>query len=121
MKTSFKSVAVDFGTHMTSKYCSFAGVAGRREYLSFIIPALAVAIALSFVLMYILLEQNPGEDCNLLVRYFVFLIAFVPFILPYFGVQTRRLRAMGHSPLWMLLLIIPVIGPLVLLLWSATA
>lgn len=83
-----------------TKYWDFSGKAGLPEYWWFVLFAWVL---------------------TLLCNYFLHLLTplvVLALIIPLLAVQTRRLHDIDKSAAWLLLLLIPVIGALILLYWS---
>ena len=84
-----------------TKYADFNGRASRPEYWWFVLGVTLVSIVLSFI--------AP-------VAYFVFVAGtFIPSI----AVATRRLHDTNRSGWWQLLLLVPIIGFIILLVFLA--
>lgn len=90
------------------KYAVFTGRARRKEYWMFYLFNLIVAFALVF--LEILIGIAPESDDSILVNIYCFAI-FVPSI----AVLIRRLHDTNRSGLWLLIVMVPIIGGLVLL------
>ena len=82
-----------------SKYASFEGRASRSEYWWFFLFVLLVQIAAS------------------IIAHALAALVFVALLLPGLAVGARRLHDVGRSAWWLLIWLIPLIGPLVLLYW----
>jgi len=81
------------------KYVDFSGRAARSEFWYFVLFILVAEICLSAVSVRLWLA---------------FVLAM---ILPRFAVAARRLHDTGRAAWWLLLVLIPVIGWIVLLVW----
>lgn len=91
-----------------SKYAVFSGRAGRREYWMFFLFNLIFSIAARFV------DATSGSDIVLLGMKPVTMGYGLAVALPSLAVAVRRLHDIGYSGWWMLLLIVPFIGPVAL-------
>ena len=81
------------------KYADFEGRASRPEYWWFFLFALLVQIAASIVS-----HSLAG-------------LAAIALLLPSFSVAARRLHDAGRTAWWLLVGLVPVVGPLLLLYW----
>ena len=88
------------------KYAVFSGRAHRREYWSFVL--------INFIIMF-LLEFFEGViwDARIIYGIYSFFIT-----LPSLAVLVRRLHDTDRSGWWALMLLIPVIGFLVILIFT---
>ena len=92
------------------KYLEFKGRASRSEYWFFV----AIHIAISFVLGIIDNMLGLVLSGGLGIVGGVYLIAVLA---PALGVTIRRLHDTGRSGWWLLLSLIPLIGPIVLIIF----
>jgi uncharacterized membrane protein YhaH (DUF805 family) len=90
---------------LTKKYATFKGRARRKEYWFFYLFYTVISIVLS-----ILAQKSEGVAIVLLLYYLVT-------ILPGMGLTCRRLHDIGRSGWWMLVVLIPIVGPIVLFVW----
>lgn len=98
-----------------SKYAVFSGRAGRREYWMFLLFNLIFTIAARFV------DMTSGSDIVLLGMRPVSMGYGLAVALPSLAVAVRRLHDIGYAGWWMLLLIVPFIGPVALLVMFCLA
>lgn len=96
---------------MTEKYARFTGRARRREYWYFILFFAIGMFVLGLLDGLFGLADEEMEFGPLAVLGFV--IAFIPSL----AVQVRRLHDTNRSGWWILLNLIPLLGPLVLLVF----
>ena len=82
------------------KYATFEGRASRSEYWWFVL----------FEVIVLIVAQ--------LIHQYVYAIAALGFLLPALAAGARRLHDIGKSGWWLLLNIVPLVGPLVLLYFA---
>lgn len=93
---------MDFQTSIATcfrKYVVFSGRASRSEFWFFNLFTFLVSIATYAI----------SQDLNTAVS--------IAFLLPSWAVSIRRLHDLDHSGWWMLLVLLPIIGPLALIIW----
>jgi uncharacterized membrane protein YhaH (DUF805 family) len=93
------------------KFGDFSGRARRREYWTFFLINLIVGVC------FICIDVFAGlykEEIGLFPLYMVY--SFAAFI-PSLAVTARRLHDTNHSGWTMLLSALPIIGPIILLVW----
>lgn len=90
------------------KYAVFQGRARRKEYWMFCLVNVVVLLALA-----VFDVRNGGTGIGMATVIYV-----VATFLPSLGVNVRRLHDTSRSGWWILLSFIPVIGPLVLLIFT---
>ena len=93
------------------KYAVFSGRAQRSEYWFFILFYSIGYIVLSFIDGMI---GTFSIDSGMGLLSGIFLLVH---LLPSIGVSVRRLHDIGKSGWWYLLVILPIIGPIVLLVF----
>jgi uncharacterized membrane protein YhaH (DUF805 family) len=93
------------------KYAQFSGRARRREYWMFYLVNVLVVFCLVFLEPLLGIPQANG--LGLLTGLYILLL-----ILPTLAVGVRRLHDTGRSGWWMLLVLVPIIGPIVLFVFS---
>ena len=93
---------------LTKKYATFSGRASRSEYWFFYL--------FTFVLFAILQLIASNSTAVSVLVLLVLLGLFVPSI----AVGVRRLHDVGRSGWWLLLGLIPLVGALVLFVWSVS-
>jgi uncharacterized membrane protein YhaH (DUF805 family) len=87
------------------KYAVFAGRACRTEYWMFVLINVLIAFALGFLEGLI---GGPGILANLYS---------LAVLIPSLAVSVRRLHDTGRSGWWLLLALIPLVGPIVLIVF----
>lgn len=85
---------------ISKEFFCFEGVADRKKFWYFFIFSLIIGIILNFL--------------PLLIYIYAFAI-----VLPSLGLAARRLNDAGFSPLFLLLCLFPVLGPLAVLIMCA--
>ncbi len=95
------------------KYATFSGRATRSEYwwfyLFFALTTMGVWIVFSILIGF----GNP------IVENFTSILSLA-FILPVYAAGSRRLHDIGKSGWWQLILLVPLIGFILLIVWFAT-
>ncbi|WP_347265748.1 DUF805 domain-containing protein [Paracoccus sp. (in: a-proteobacteria)] len=91
-----------------SKYASFEGRASRSEYWWFTLFNVIVSSVLS------LLQGGLGHEIGMADLY------ALAVLLPGLGVSVRRLHDIGRSGWWLLVILVPLVGWIVLLVWHCT-
>ena len=93
------------------KYAVFSGRAGREEYWYFALFNLVIGIALAFVDFSIAYSQPAAGSVTLSGLYSLFV--FIPSI----AVSVRRLHDTNRSAWWLLIILLPLIGLLIFLVF----
>lgn len=90
-------------------YVDFAGCATRKQYWLYVLFNFALSLVLSLL---------SGMD-NILGTLFniVYIVVSLGVFLPSLAIAVRRLHDTGRSGWWMLLALLPIIGPIVLLVF----
>jgi len=99
---------MDFGQSIStclSKYATFSGRASRSEYWWFVLFSVLVSFGTQFLDIFLGL-------------FLLNLIASLALLLPSLAVGVRRLHDTDRSGWWLLLLLIPVIGWIVVLVFN---
>lgn len=99
---------------ITKKYVNFSGRATRTQYWMFVLFQFIVSLVLGILL--VLLAVLLGDTGATIGRVLQTLVALALF-LPGLGITVRRLHDTTRSGWWVLLSIIPFIGPIVLLIF----
>lgn len=93
-----------------SKFADFSGRARRREYWTFALVNGLIALIL-LILGLAFGEDSPASNIMVTIFYLIMLV-------PNLSVSVRRLHDIGKSGWYMFLSLIPLIGGLILLIWS---
>lgn len=94
-----------------SQYADFQGRARRKEYWMFVLINSVISLIFS---IFILL---PNSSYLRLVLLFTYLVYSLLVIIPGLAVCVRRLHDIGKSGWNYLLVLIPLVGPILLLIW----
>ena len=97
-----------------SKYATFSGRARRSEFWRFAQLILIISFLLGFI--------------PVVIRFYILdfiikmleILTWLVFLIPSLAVSARRLHDIGKSGWWLLLGFIPIVGPIVLLIWACT-
>jgi len=84
------------------KYAEFNGRAGREEFWMFVLISFIASLVLSFI--------RP-----------LWLVYNLAVLVPSVAVCARRLHDTGRSGWWQLLALIPLIGPIIVIVFAAQA
>ncbi|MCD6045952.1 MAG: hypothetical protein K0R48_1115 [Gammaproteobacteria bacterium] len=97
---------MDWYLKVLQNYAVFSGRARRKEYWYFILFNTIVTIFLSLIDFFLFSQSGLGIFC------FIYGLAV---LIPSFAVFVRRLHDTGRSAWWLLWILIPLIGGIVLL------
>lgn len=103
---------LDYMTMPLKKYADFSGRARRMEFWMFVIFNFAVSIVASIVDAIIGTSTAIGGVTGMFT-----LIAGLALFIPGLAVDIRRLHDLDKSGWWLLIVLIPIIGALVLLVF----
>ncbi|MCX8746275.1 DUF805 domain-containing protein [Snodgrassella sp. B3800] len=95
---------------MTTNYCNFQGRARRKEYWFFTLIIFLIGVLIGIIASVLGLEESTIKMIQLIWG----LVLFMPAL----GVQVRRLHDISRSGWWILLNLIPIIGPLVIFIFN---
>lgn len=93
------------------KYAVIEGRARRKEYWYFILFNTIIMIGL-VALDFIIFQPTPDQKLGILTTIYSLAV-----LIPTFAVQIRRLHDTGRTGWWLLLSLLPIIGPIVLLVF----
>ncbi len=85
----------------------FATRSSRSEYWWFMLFYFLVSLVVTIIQFK--MEMTRGT---------IYLLVFLVFIMPTISVTGRRLHDIGRSGCWLLIVLIPLIGALILLYWA---
>lgn len=97
---------IEYYKQVLNKYATFSGRARRSEFWYFTLVNLIIGIVLANLI---------GQIGRLL--YFVYTLAL---LIPSLAVSTRRLHDTNHSAWWLFILLIPLVGAIVWIVFMAT-
>lgn len=106
---------IDWALRPLKHYADFSGRAPRAEYWWFVLFVL-IAEILIMVLDAILGLNNVVGAYGLLVTLFILGV-----IVPHIALGVRRLHDTDHSGWWLFIGLVPIVGPIVLVVFFATA
>jgi len=95
------------------KYAVFSGRAGRKEYWYFVLFNTIIGYVLSFIEG--LTGIAPNVDFSVLSLVYALVV-----LLPGLGVSIRRLHDTGRSGWWLFIGLIPLIGAIIIIIFTAT-
>jgi uncharacterized membrane protein YhaH (DUF805 family) len=99
-----------------SKYATFSGRAQRSEFWWWILFVFILQIVLQIIDNAVLgFDTVSGDSVGPLSG-----IATLALLIPNLAVGARRLHDTGRSGWWQLLVLIPLIGAIILLIWYAS-
>ena len=101
-----------FGTCFR-KYAVFSGRARRSEYWLFCLANILLAIVLSLLTLVL----TKVSQTAVMVAYGLSCLFSLVMFLPGLAVMVRRLHDTDHSGAAVLLLFVPLVGPIILLVW----
>ncbi len=94
------------------KYATFRGRSRRSEYWFFVLFYLLIAVALAVLDV---LLGTFSEDDGLGLFSGLFALAM---LLPTLAVGVRRLHDIGRTGWWLLIAFVPIVGPIVLIVFA---
>jgi len=108
----------DYYKDALSKYATFTGRASVKDYLYFILGNMIIGFVGGIVLVILsiilgVVTQNPYLAA---IIYLLVTIGYGLYILiPNFALMVRRLHDQGKSGAWLFMSLVPIIGPIVVL------
>ncbi len=94
-----------------SKYVDFSGRARRSEFWYFALFTFLVAVVTSVI------DTALGTDYNTTGGGVVNSVVSLALFLPSLAAGVRRLHDIGKSGLWVLLILVPILGWVLLIIW----
>ena len=95
---------------ITKKYTEFKGRASRKEYWMYVLFGIVISIVLSIVDRILGLSTSRGFGL-------IGSLYSLAVLLPGLAIAVRRLHDTNKSGLWLLLILVPLIGPIVILVF----
>jgi uncharacterized membrane protein YhaH (DUF805 family) len=111
-KPSWFELCVHYFNRAISRFARFSGRASRAEYWYFFLAVLLINVALA-LLGLLFPESALGDLIDLLSSVFLLFV-----LIPSVSIGVRRLHDVNNSGWWYLLILVPLVGPLVLLYWA---
>lgn len=103
------------------KYAQFDGRARRSEYWFFHLFSFLIYIALLIFGLVVAAATHPSSNSPLIGVFFVPIFIFaVGMIVPSLSVLVRRLHDTSHSGWWYFISFVPLVGPIILLIFICT-
>lgn len=97
---------------LTVNYCNFDGRSSRSEYWWYALGMFILSAVLGFIFG---LFFDPESSAMAVVQTAFLLV----FLLPSLGLCVRRLHDIGKSGWWIFIGLIPIAGPIILIVWYA--
>ena len=113
---------MSFGTAVMTvyrKYVDFQGRARRSEYWFFQLFYFLVSVVL-FILMSLTAGTNGSSGALGTILALVLLVFSLGTFLPALAVLIRRLHDTDRSGWWIFLGLVPLVGPIILIIWYCT-
>jgi uncharacterized membrane protein YhaH (DUF805 family) len=97
------------------QYAGFTGRAQRAEYWYWLLFTLLVGLVGGFICGFV--GGMLGTGTPAMIFQGVFMLAI---LLPSLAVAVRRLHDLDKSGWWYLLVLVPLVGPIIMLVWFCT-
>lgn len=94
---------------LTVNYCNFDGRSSRSEYWWYVLFTFLLGFCINLVLMILGVGSNVIQVVQGIVS--------VALLLPGLGLCVRRLHDIGKCGWWVLLVLIPLVGAIILIVW----
>jgi len=110
---------MNFQTAITTcfrKYVDFGGRARRSEYWFFALYSILAAVAAQIVDRFV---DPPAADVPYAVG-IVYIVVVLANFLPGLAVTVRRLHDTNRSGWWFLIVLVPLLGAILLIVWFCT-
>jgi uncharacterized membrane protein YhaH (DUF805 family) len=105
---------VNWYFEVLGKYAEFGGRARRMEYWMFTLVSFVVSILIGFGVGFV--GGMLGLDRTMItILSFAYSVAV---LIPSLAVSVRRLHDTGRSGWWLLIVVVPIVGAIVLLVFS---
>jgi uncharacterized membrane protein YhaH (DUF805 family) len=93
---------------VAERYAEFSGRAGRAEYWWFFLANVLISVGFNIL----------GRASGLFV--FLGFLVSIALLVPSLAVAVRRLHDIGRSGLWLLLVLLPIVGLIIVIVFLAT-
>ena len=97
-----------------TKYADFSGRARRQEYWMFTLVNLIISCAVGFAAGLVGGMMGLSQNIVMTIAMLYSVAVFIPSI----AVWVRRLHDTGRSGWWSFIIIVPLIGAVMVLIWS---
>lgn len=105
---------MDWYLSVLTKYAVFEGRARRKEYWMFCLVSTIIGFALSFAAGFVGGAMGLSQTVITLLA----LVYSFAVLIPSIAVTVRRLHDTGRSGWWMLIVIIPIVGVIMMLVFA---
>ena len=106
---------MDWYIGVLKKYAEFSGRARRKEYWMFFLFNFIISIILAIVDVMVLGSSGDGSNPSIGMLGLIYALAV---LVPSLAVGVRRLHDIGRTGWWLLIAFIPVVGVIVLLIFT---
>jgi uncharacterized membrane protein YhaH (DUF805 family) len=110
-RSEIKEESMNWYVEVLKKYAVFGGRARRKEYWFFVLFNILIAIGLTMVDVLIG-TFNPQLGFGVLYGLYALAV-----LIPGLAVSVRRLHDTSRSGWWLLIALVPIIGPIILLVF----
>ena len=100
---------IDWFVKGLKNYANFSGRARRKEYWFFVLVQFGILMIASVIDTVIFEEPSV-----------LYMLAALALVIPSLAVSIRRLHDIGKSGWWYLIILVPLIGAILLIVWFAT-
>ena len=100
-----------------SKYAEFSGRASRSEFWWWYLVCTIYQIVAFLIVIYLVTWIGGVEGYSEALGNIVMIIVSLPILIPTLAVSVRLLHDINRSVWWYLLILVPLIGPIVLIIW----
>lgn len=106
-----------------TNYAKFSGRSGRKEFLVFVLVVnifYSIAAFLDILAGTSFSYETPNHGSRSLVIGYIYVVSVLFFIIPGIAVTVRRLHDVGKSGWMLLLLLLPIVGPVYIIVLLLT-
>lgn len=101
-------------------YANFKGRARRSEYWYFTLVNVIILLILYIPILIALGTSGDNPSAMFWLFYGLYIVYAIATLIPNLAVSARRLHDIGKSGWNYLLVLIPLVGPILMLVWFAT-